>query len=955
MAFKLTDRFNSCQLWSFPLALISLVGIRAIASAQIIPDNTLPQNSIVAPNGDIIEITGGTRAGNNLFHSFEQFSILNGQTAFFDNTATITNIIGRVTGNFISEIDGLIQANGTTNLFLLNPNGVIFGSNAALDIGGSFVGSTANSIEFADGSQFSVNPQETPLLTVSIPIGLQYGSNTGSITVEGGGNNLVLNQDFSIDRSNRPNGLKVADGETLALVGDEIEISGGNITAAAGNIELWAVNDGLVSLVNSDGQLQIEAGQEQLTYGNIELAQAASIDASGNSGGEIQLQGKNITVQDGSVILTDTLGNGSGGSLSVKSTESITVTGISAFSPIFSGILADVAPEATGSGGNVTIETNSLQISDGGQISSGTFGIGNAGSLTVTSQNIKISGGSFFGPSGLFTPVALGARGNGGDLSIETNSLEIMDAGQISSGTFGFGNGGNLTIKANEIDLSGGNEFAPSTIDTTVFKIPGIPEEIVPFLGAGFGNGGNLTIETNSLRVSDGAQIAVSTSGIGQAGNLAINAENVELLGFNELGRSGLFASAIIESGDGGDINLKSDRLSLRDGATISGSNFASRNSDIPPGTGTAGNIKIDVNSLKLDSTIAEDFSSITASTNSQAGGDITLNVNADLVVTNNSQITSDTKGEGAGGNITLTADTLKLSRGGLLSTNTSASGNGGTINLSVNTANFSDAGSGVFSEVTDTATGDGGSVNILANQFTLDKQAQISVSSVGLGQAGNIQLESDRLQTNQGLITATSAQTGGGNIAITTDFIQLQNNSLISTSVLDSSGGGGNIVIASDVVLANHNSDIRANAVLGAGGNINIETEVIFTSPSSEIDASSEFGLDGVVEINNPDPEKQFGLTSLPDKISDPTRLILANCPVDRDNVMAVVGKGGLPDNPHQSLRGQSIWQDLRLTNNSVSEGVEINNNSAASRIQPIQKTQIIEAKDWIINDKGN
>ena len=74
----------------------------AIASAQIVPDNTLPQNSIVAPNGDIIEIRGGTIEGNNLFHSFEQFSVLNGQTAFFDNASAIANIISRITGNSIS-------------------------------------------------------------------------------------------------------------------------------------------------------------------------------------------------------------------------------------------------------------------------------------------------------------------------------------------------------------------------------------------------------------------------------------------------------------------------------------------------------------------------------------------------------------------------------------------------------------------------------------------------------------------------------------------------------------------------------------------------------------------------------------------------------------------------------------------------------------------------------------
>lgn len=586
------------------------------ASAQIVPDTSLLNNSLVSTDGDIINITEGTTVGNNLFHSFEQFSILMGQTAFFDNASSIANIIGRVTGSSISEIDGLIRANGTANLFLLNPNGIIFGPNAALNIGGSFVGSTANSIKFVDGSEFSaVNPQEPPLLTVSIPIGLQYGSNAGSITVEGAGNNLVLNQDFSIDCSNRPDGLKVADGETLALIGKDIDISGGNITAAEGNIELWAVNDGLVSIIDSNGKLQIGTGREPLTYGKIELAGAASVDASGNSGGGIQLQGQNISVRDGSVILTDTLGDGSGGSLNVKGTESVKVEGISTSTPIFSGILADVAPGATGNGGNVSIETGSLQVTDGGQISSGTFGVGNAGTLTVKAQNIKISGGSPFGPSGLFTPVALGARGNGGDLTIETSSLEITDAGQITSQTFGFGNSGNVTIKADEIYLSGGNEFAPSNIAATVFKIPGIPEDIATFLGAGMGNGGNLIIETETLQVAEGAQIAVSTSGTGKAGNLEIKAENVELSGLNNLGRSGLFANTIVESGNGGDITITSDRLSITEGATISAGNFAS-NPNIPPGTGTAGNIVINSDSIQLDSSSSETFSSITASTN---------------------------------------------------------------------------------------------------------------------------------------------------------------------------------------------------------------------------------------------------------------------------------------------------------------------------------------------------
>ncbi len=114
-----------------------------------------------------------------------------------------------MTGGSISNIDGLLRANGAANLFLINPNGIIFGPNARLDVGGSFVGSTASSLNFADGSFFSATaPQATPLLTVSVPIGLQYGGTAGGIQV-------------------RESFLQVRTGQTLALMGGDVSVEGG--------------------------------------------------------------------------------------------------------------------------------------------------------------------------------------------------------------------------------------------------------------------------------------------------------------------------------------------------------------------------------------------------------------------------------------------------------------------------------------------------------------------------------------------------------------------------------------------------------------------------------------------------------------------------------------------------------------------------------------------------------
>ena len=181
------------------------------------------------------------------------------------------NIFSRITGGSVSNIDGVIRANGTANLFLLNPNGILFGPNASLNTGGSFVATTADSINFADRFQYSTtNPQTAPLLTVSVPVGLQMGANPGRIAVQGNGYDLSVSVPiFSpIVRGSSTAGLRVPAGRALALIGGDIDINGGTLTAEQGRIELGSVRNGQVNLSATTSSFVFDYQGSQ-NFGNI--------------------------------------------------------------------------------------------------------------------------------------------------------------------------------------------------------------------------------------------------------------------------------------------------------------------------------------------------------------------------------------------------------------------------------------------------------------------------------------------------------------------------------------------------------------------------------------------------------------------------------------------------------------------------------------------------------------
>ncbi len=957
------------------------------AIAQVTSDNSL--NTKVTVDGIKYQIENGTTSGTNLFHSFDQFSVPTNGSAIFKNNANIQNIFGRVTGGNISNIDGLIEANGTASLYLINPNGVIFGPGASLNIGGSFVTSTADSILFPDNVKFSATDTSTPpILSMKVPVGLQLGSNPGDIIVNGPGNGLSLfsGEYPAIIRSNRPPGLQVKDGQTLALIGGNVTLNGGNLTAKSGRIEVGSVREGTVNIIHSDTDTSWKLDYQDINVNNFQdvnllsqdnslLSQAtslmgSSLEVSGDTAGEIQVQGRNINVKDGSAILADTLKDGTGGKITLKATEDITVSGTSEFppTPFMSYVSTDVAPGATGNGGEVNIETKNLFITDGGQINANTFSSGNAGVVKVTADDIEITGFSLFGPSGLFSQVNRNATGTGGNIFVTTNSLKMDGGAQIGVNTVGIGDGGNVTVKAEEIELIGtvvvdNNRFATGlvsstetvstgnagnlTVETNSLKLIdgaqissttnneknagkinvqandieliGLSDNTVRTRVSGIlslvnssatGNGGDVNITTANLKVADGAAIVTATTGSGKAGNITINAtESVELIGTSSTGLvSGLFANAVLNTGDGGDIKITTDELSIKDGATINVSNFSATRPKTPAGSGKTGNLEIQAKSLLLDSSTADTFSSITASSAIQDGGYISLQLSDSLVANNGSKILAETKRDSKG-----------------------------------------------------KGDGNGGDINITSKKVFLNSGAEISANSTSLGKAGNINILFERLETNNGKITATSEETGGGNITLTATAseIFLRNNSLISTSVLDSNGGGGDIFITADVIALLGNSDIKANAVLGPGGNIQINTQGLFLSSDSVITASSQFGVDGEVEINNTQEEK-INIKKLPATPLDKNKLVARSCS-QQANSFVVAGKGGLPVNPSQTLRSQDLWVDLRAPGGKLTQSKsQKTNNSVSQRSTTVDQqaqsspSQIREAQGWIVNGNG-
>ena len=656
------------------------------ATAQVTSDGTT--NTTVNQSGNNFDILNGIQKGNNLFHSFKEFSIPTGGSATFLNSSAIDNIINRVTGGNISIIDGLIKANGSANVFLINPAGIVFGENAKLDIGGSFLATTAESLLFEDGFNYSaINSDQTPLLTISVPVGLQMGQNPAAIQINGTGHELSGGTLTPTTATFGSSGLKVKEGNTLALIGGNIQGTGGVLNAESGKVEVGAIGSNTSALVN----LSFEESGWKFDYSNINnfasvrFVDKSLIDISGSNPKGININAEDIQLESGTIVQSNNLGNQQAGDININASGDFTMSQL--FPDLSEPRILNFAV-AEGNGSNINLTAQNMNFSDASYILASTVGKGEGGTVTMTAtEDINLIGSPIRSSSGssstLVTTIsnATGSSentGKGGNLIVNAQNLNLVTGGGFLSNTEGLSGGeaGDITINVTD------NVYLIGETETFAF--------ISRIRSASFGGGeaGNIEINTGRILLKDGGLIEAANQSIGASGNILLNAsESITVEGsyfspriqsdiLSEI-RAGTikpipffqnaFGIGPNPSGDSGSVIINSPAVNVADNAQIIAVN---------EGTGDGGEVTITGDKLNL-----ANQASILTTTESGTGGVINLNLNEIISLRFQSQINAESLITGNGGNININSPVIAGFENSDIIAN-AVDGNGGNIDI---------------------------------------------------------------------------------------------------------------------------------------------------------------------------------------------------------------------------------------------------------------------------------
>jgi filamentous hemagglutinin family protein len=973
----------------------------------ITADNTLGSESSrvipQTPQNQQLNIQGGALRGSSLFHSFRDFNVVQGQTVVFSNlfgSKTLDNIFARVTGSSRSTLNGTLNIAGNTNFFLLNPNGILFGPTASINLNGAFNASTAQSLLFGDIRFSATNPTPvSPLLTVSSSIGFEYGSNPQPIQVNGTVLTSPDNQRFLLL------------GGEVQLTGAVLQAPGGRIglggLAAPGTVTLQLSKVGLANFLSfptgvsranvtlsnqasvdlfgqGDGEIAVFAGN--LSLNNSEIATGITvnsgltggragdilIDATGDitlsnnsifrneprsnalgAGGNIQIRANNLTVQD-SVISTDTFSTGDAGNIAIVVANQVLVQNVNATNQN-SRISSSNQTGTTGKAGTVQITADRVLTQKGASVFVQANGTGEAGDVIITAKDVVLDdqGNPFTGQGGIIAVIQGGSpTTQGGDVLITTDRLTVENGAIVSVDVLGQGISGNVQINAGErITVSGRN-------DTTA------PSQITAALRSGaIGRGGNIILNTSDLVLNNGADLSISTSGIGDGGDLDIVATGSVTLQGTQQGIPSRILAQVGETGvgQGGRVSIDTSRLIVQDGGQISATTL---------GRGNAGSVTVNATG-----SITLQGSAPTLTDNAlREALDFVEDIGAGIIPSGLMSSVLPTA-QGKGGDITVTTPTLTLTGGAQIIANTSSGGSAGDIDIfATDLVSLTGSNTGLFAITSVGSTGAGGSISILlqrryANdpqQVLIQNGAAIAVGSEGSGQGGRLTITADNLTLNNNAsISAVTRSSQGGDIILTIqDFLLLFNNSFISTEAgtAQAGGNGGDVTIDAKFIIGKTNADIIANAFAGNGGNITITTDGLFgftventdtplTDPRNNITASSRFGVSNIPNISNTINPGQ-GLAELPTNLIDLTHLISENlCHASQGSSFTNLGLGGMPPLPREALSLNQTWEDR-------SWGEELGEKLHSAVSVPVEQARVPivrEAQGWMRDGEGN
>ena len=607
--------------------LLLVFGIDASkGSAQIVPDATLGnERSQVIPRQvqgiDRLSIEGGALRGVNLFHSFSDFNVETGQKVYFSGPSGVSNILSRVTGPNASQILGQLGVDGTANLFLINPNGIIFGKSTKLDLKSDFTATTVESIKFGNGYIFSaIDPQKIPDILFNTPLGIQLGQMSPGVQPD-------IQRGDIIAQGN----INFLDYGDLTLISKgNIETSGGSIGRDSGN----ALNRILNKLDRSINSIYLEA-EGNIKAGNILSLGSITIIS---HGGYIDTTSGRLATQVG-IRKSD---NTNRGNITLKAKDkiisgTIDAGGVSLRSGAFkffkqeNNIVDDVLYSQefdVYKSGNIEMTAPYIEIVRGAKVSTSNL----TGAIRSVSEKFDpygvAPGNVIINAEKSLVVGGIDDKGNVGGIFSESikDSFTLPGTIKITTGDFVVKNSGVISIRsASEIQM---DKAQMALVDRA-----------------------NIKIEANSVVLQNGGKITTSTSRYSNSGSIEINARDGILLSGKD---TGLFANTeASSSGIGGDIrinphNSTPSSLTIQDGAGIS---VNSR------GSGAGGNLDVNARSLTLNNNAF-----LSSETDRANGGNLNLNVDGVLLLRRNSVISTsagtveNASAVGKGGNLNINA-----------------------------------------------------------------------------------------------------------------------------------------------------------------------------------------------------------------------------------------------------------------------------------------------------------